>query len=290
MKKVIILSIVFFALSVFAACGQSKPVTLGRMRSAIEDTGEYHIFEHYIPSDQDYPLDRDTVGGFSFYANALDGAISQSTSVMVMEFRDESSANDYAKYLRRNRDSWISIVNGKYLIAAVNQSGAVGSDELYFLDKLIIGEAIQEKPASPSSEGYIAMFCLLGFGALFALIGFFGVRKTRQLRLHCTSRTEGVVVENHRHRTGGKSSSTTYCPEFSFMVDGVAYGGRSAVGTQRPRFAKGQEVTVLYDPYRPDDYYVEEDGLSSAVYFIFLVAGIAVFISAFFMPSLYGNP
>ena len=90
----------------------------------------------------------------------------------------------------------------------------------------------------------------------------------------CTSMTTGVVTGNHRRKSGGSRPSVSYTPEFSYTVKGILYNQCSAIGTSKPRFTEGQEITVFYAPDNPDDYYIAEDGLSNKIFYVCLVIGI----------------
>jgi len=263
-----------------------EPITLESMRSTLETTGEYEIFDYYIPSSHDYPLAEFTTGGFSFFAKPDVGNISSSTSVMVMEFIDEYTANDYADYVAWNTEFWTIFPSGKYIIVASKPDDYIEYSEVFFLDRLLKGEPPKEKKSSQGIGGLIVMFLL---GALCTSIGFFSIKRNKKLKVVCTTVTTGEVTGHHRHRSGGSKPSTSYYPEFSFTANGKLYEKRSMVGTPRPRFDKGQKITVKFDPNNPDDYYIEEDGLSNVVFYLFLVVGIIMLIAAFFLPGLYSS-
>ena len=271
----------------FVACNKNAPITLKSIKNALEDAGEYKISEYYIPSDHDFPLSENTVGGFSFFAETENAAMFTSTSAIVMEFKDEVAADDYVKYIVSNRDFEAIFQNGAFLTIAFSQNGDMSIDEKLFLDNLISEKPLKEKSAT--SDGTVAMIVLLCFGALCSSVGYFGIRKNRRLKLYCTSQTTGTVIKVHRKKSGGSKSSVSYYPEFSYAVKGISYSERSAVGTPKPRFAEGQQITVFYDHRNPEDFYVLEDGLSSAVFYIFFVVGALMLISAMYMPNLYSN-
>ena len=285
MKRKILFGMVLIFTAVFTACGNSGQITLESMKKMLEDTGEYEISEHYIPSDHDYPLAENTAGGFSFYAKTDNGELSSSTSVMVMEFKDRDAADDYTTYLYTNKDFWITTRNGEYLIAAFNQNERVDASEILFLDELLFGNLVKEKPAV--SEGILGMIFLLFFGVIFSAVGFFSIKSNKRLKEVCTSRTKGTVIEIQRRRSGGRKSTTSYYPVYSYTVKEIPYEKSSSIGTPKPRFTIGQKVNVLYNPANPDDFYAEEDGLSNTIFYIFLVIGILIIIAALFIPNLY---
>ena len=261
-----------------------QPITLESMRNTLENTGDYEIFDYYIPASHDYPLAEFTTGGFSFFAKPDVGNISSSTSVMVMEFFDEHLANDYADYVAWNTEFWTIFPSGKYIIVASKPDDYIEYSEVFFLNRLLNGEPPKEKK---SSQGIVGMFFMLGLGIISSSAGFFSIRRNKKLKVICTTVTTGEVTGHYKHRSGGKRPSTSYYPEFSFTANGELYKKRSAVGTPRPRFDKGQKITVKFDPKNPDDYYIEEDGISNTVFYVFFIVGIIVIIGAFFLPGLY---
>ncbi|MDR0443375.1 MAG: DUF3592 domain-containing protein [Treponema sp.] len=287
MVKLIVFVTVLIIVIVFAACSKNSSITLESVRGKLEGAGEYKIFEHYIPSDHDFPLEEKTTGGFSFHVKNDGGSISSSTSVIIMEFLDGAAAQDYAGYVRSNKDSWITIPNGKLLLVAVNQNEGIDSNEMSFLYELITGKPLTKKSAT--SQGTRAMVIFLIFGALCTSISLFGIKRNRRLKVVCTSQTTGIVIEVHRRRSGGSKSSYSYYPEFSYTANGRPYRDCSVFGTPKSRFTEGQKVTVHYDPNKPEDYYVGEDSLSNVGFYIFLAAGALLLFFAPFMLKIYNS-
>ena len=110
-----------------------------------------------------------------------------------------------------------------------------------------------------------------------------------RLRKKCTDQTEGVVSEVeetvYRKKHSGKGHS--YRAVFTYSVFYVEYIRRGHVKFHFPKFSVGQNVTVFYDPFKPQRYYVLEEG-RGLQRFLFpiacgiiwmLMAGVLVFIA-----------
>jgi len=142
MIRIILFIVILIIAIVLIACNNS-PLTLEKMKNNLEKMGEFEIYPYYMPADHDYPLDEITTGGFSFNARTdtnFNTSIAANTSVIVMEFKNKTDADGYVQYLILNKNYWMTIQNGKFLIAVSNRNFGVASYEMTFLNKLITGE------------------------------------------------------------------------------------------------------------------------------------------------------
>jgi len=88
-----------------------------------------------------------------------------------------------------------------------------------------------------------------------------------------TAVTEGTVSRIHSLDKGyhglwnmSKSSKSydAYDPEFTYIANGAEYVKRSEITEYGgKRFYEGQRVTILYDPYDPNQYFVMERRMTS---------------------------
>ncbi|MEV5572382.1 DUF3592 domain-containing protein [Spirillospora sp. NPDC052269] len=112
------------------------------------------------------------------------------------------------------------------------------------------------------------------FGLLFAGAGVYSIRKTRYLRRH-GHRVPGVVDRLKFER--GSQTGGNYYPVLHFhTLDGSFVQTESDVGTNPARSRPGDQVTVVYDPARPDRARPENllgVGTVMGVVFILLGAG-----------------
>lgn len=110
----------------------------------------------------------------------------------------------------------------------------------------------------------IFIFFIL-FGLIVAAMGFLILRKRKTLKQSCTARAVGVVERieydvDLDSRAGRRTRRSVRCfPVYAYHVNGCEYSKRSSFGTGKPRFSAGSEVTVMYNPAAPDEYYVLED-------------------------------
>ena len=267
----------------FASCGNPS---VKNIKKTLEKTGKYEIFDYYIPSDHDWDLDKKTVNGFSFYAKPGVGRISSETSVIVMEFIDATSAREYFDYILSNKEQNAMFLNGKNLMLAITRNEEVYAYERYFLDDLIEGRSIKSPEEKAAREGKIGMYIMLFLGGLCTLICFFSIKRNRHLRMVCRSQAKGTVIKMHRTRSGGSKPKTSYYPEFSYTINGNTYSERSPVGTPRPRFDEGEEITVFYNNDNPEEFYIK--GTSKNPKFSFR-SFFASFFDSLVFSLLYGS-
>ena len=89
-------------------------------------------------------------------------------------------------------------------------------------------------------------------------------RKGPSQYLNLTDRTEGNVSRIYASdiRSDTKSNQTNqdaYVPEFTYSVNDIEYVKRSDITEyDGEKFYEGQNVTILYNPKNPDQYYVLE--------------------------------
>jgi len=129
----------------------------------------------------------------------------------------------------------------------------------------------------PSME-YLWIFL---FGFVFATIGsalWWSDNKKKRL---CTARVTGVVKGfETSHTSGKKGSRTSYHPIYAYTVEGVDYVQRSSVGSKRASFSEGQEIPILYDPAKPERYYVPGKEVGGFA-FVFIGIGVLVLLYPF---------
>jgi len=94
------------------------------------------------------------------------------------------------------------------------------------------------------------IFLVVGVGLLLGCFGAF----TRTKRFLATAREARAEVVRVEERHGGSGQSRSYHPVLRYRTqEGATKEIVSAVGSNPPRYNKGDSVVVLYDPARPDD-------------------------------------
>jgi len=112
---------------------QGGKVTLESMKKAASDAG-YEVKAAYTNPEK-------SVGGFTVVF--VDG--SSDIQIPVIEFKDNASADDYAKMLN-DAGYQVALVNGKFLtMASANGKGVITHPaEKVFLDNLINGKPLEK--------------------------------------------------------------------------------------------------------------------------------------------------
>lgn len=94
-------------------------------------------------------------------------------------------------------------------------------------------------------------FFFVPAGIFFALAAALFVR--RWTFTQRATRAVGTVVSHAAHTSRGRRhTSLRYHPVVRYTVDGTEHQLVSSVGDGAPRYQLGTELTVLYDPARPD--------------------------------------
>ena len=94
------------------------------------------------------------------------------------------------------------------------------------------------------------IFLVVGVGLL---LGCFAA-VTRTKRFLATAREARAEVVGIDERRGGSSQSRSYHPILRYRTqEGATKEIVSSVGSNPPRYQKGDSVAILYDPARPDD-------------------------------------
>lgn len=118
------------------------------------------------------------------------------------------------------------------------------------------------------------IFLVVGLGLLVGSFGAYS-RTKRFLSAAREARAE-VVGMDERH--GGSSQSRAYHPILRYRTqEGVTKEIVSSVGSNPPRYKKGDTVAVLYDPANPDDMRIHSFGS------VWIVPMILAFVGVIFI-------
>jgi hypothetical protein len=94
------------------------------------------------------------------------------------------------------------------------------------------------------------IFLVVGVGLLVGCFGAF----TRTKRFLATAQEARAEVAGIEERHGGNSQSRSYHPVLRYRTqEGATKEIVSSVGSNPPRYKKGDSVVILYDPAKPDD-------------------------------------
>ena len=120
------------------------------------------------------------------------------------------------------------------------------------------------------------MRIMMLFGMFFGIIGVILLIKEILKRKKCTVSTKGVVVDISRevsNDSDGNRSITLY-PIFEYNVSGEKYVQKSKNGSNFCKYHIGQEVEILYNPDKPENYYVKNSFGSIIIGVGFIILGI----------------
>jgi hypothetical protein len=124
------------------------------------------------------------------------------------------------------------------------------------------------------------IFLVVGVGLLAGCFGAYN----RTKRFLATAREARAEVVGIDERHGGSSQSRAYHPVLRYRTqEGVTKEIVSSVGSNPPRYKKGDSVAILYDPARPDDMRIHSFGtvwlvplILAGVGGIFIIVGIVL--------------
>jgi len=141
------------------------------------------------------------------------------------------------------------------------------------------------------------------WGLSLAVLGFFLLyrHKGPGKYLNLTARTEGKVSRIYTLDISSdigrnQTSRDAYDPEFTYSVNDIEYVKRSDITEyNEEKFYEGQNVTILYNPKNPDQYYVVEQHRPSIVPMIvgvywrpvgvcFIILGVIIITMAILNP------
>ena len=119
-------------------------------------------------------------------------------------------------------------------------------------------------------------------------VGFFIHKKHAELKKVCTMQTTGKVTGMKREESVStetdsdghtrKTTSVYYYPIFQYVVNGKSIEKKSTVGTGKPQFTEGQDINVMFNSDKPEQFYVVEDKQSGSFGIAFMIFSAVVII------------
>lgn len=130
------------------------------------------------------------------------------------------------------------------------------------------------------------IFLVVGLGLL---VGSFGAY-TRTKRFLATAREARAEVVGMDERHGGSGQSRSYHPILRYRTqEGVTKELVSPVGSNPPRYKKGDSVAVLYDPAKPDDMRIHSFGSVWIVPLILAFVGVIFIVVGSVLTFVMGH-
>ena len=137
-------------------------------------------------------------------------------------------------------------------------------------------------------------------GVIFIKMGINGNVEYSKLKKVCTEEMQAVVTDFHI--TGEvywdpdediprKRDNRRYFPIFEYTVNNETYRQQSPVGKDVKQVDVGGSITIMYNPAKPDDYYVPtgayatQNGTAVMSFGIFMIAFLGVMLIVAFIKN-----
>ena len=125
-------------------------------------------------------------------------------------------------------------------------------------------------------------------GFVIMALGFWMRSRYIKLAESCTAQTTGTVTDFSVEKStsveededGYKSTHTSvaYYPIFEYSAGGRSVTKKGSTGSVKPKFKKGQSVTVRYNPNNVEQFVVAEDKGAANFGVYFMIFGALVIV------------
>lgn len=129
---------------------------------------------------------------------------------------------------------------------------------------------------------------LCGLGLIFLLI-FIGIlSSTKKKRQRCTSKALGTIKDLVK-RSATTPRYGNYHPVIEYQLpSGEIMTVESNFGSSPPKYSIGQEVYILYDPNKPDYFYIADDNTAKILVTVFGSIGIGMISVGILVTAIVG--
>lgn len=116
-------------------------------------------------------------------------------------------------------------------------------------------------------------------GIMFESFSIYIRKSAAGRKKRCVKKTCGVVTDVIRKEySGWNDVQTAFCPVFSYKVGDRKITQKSHYGNVGPEFYAGQDVTVYYNPGKPEEYYISAEKIPT-IHEVFTVISIDLLAS-----------
>lgn len=123
---------------------------------------------------------------------------------------------------------------------------------------------------------------LLVIGLVFIVLGFVVSRFTKAKKSRCTQVVSGTVADVRRQRSADNEGRFNYHPIYEYTVNGQVFRREGSVYSQnRKKYQVGQAAQIMYNPEKPQEFYVAGAKKQVGFGFMLVVVGVVFCISAF---------
>ena len=131
--------------------------------------------------------------------------------------------------------------------------------------------------------GYVFFGVFLLLGVIFTPIGIGVSKGTKKRIMRCTAKTNAkiikIVTENIIHDYGNPAIYS-YFPVIEYSVENESFQRMYNIGFKKDKYKIGEEIEIMYNPEKPEDFYFVGDNSGSKVGKVFSIIGpILLFLS-----------
>ena len=129
-------------------------------------------------------------------------------------------------------------------------------------------------------------------GLIFVGVGVFLIVRGNTLEKNCTASTEATVYDYRESfdTDSDGASSTYYYAKIKYSVDGKTYDKENGTGLTYKKYNEGSKVTVMYNPKKPDEFYIKGESLSNGIIaYIMIGLGALVVVGGLFAKTPTGG-
>lgn len=120
---------------------------------------------------------------------------------------------------------------------------------------------------------FSGIWCFVGIVFLIVSKIISSVQKRKE-RV-CTSKAIGTVIDTVRSSSNGNGHYGAWYPIIQYITArGENIVKRSLTGANPPKYKRGENVYIHYNPNRAEEFYIDGDGAADILKKVFLIVGI----------------
>ena len=118
---------------------------------------------------------------------------------------------------------------------------------------------------------------LLLLGVIFIPIGIGVSKGTKKRIMRCTAKTNAKIIKIVRENISVDLSNTaaySYFPVIEYSVENENFQRMYNTGFKKDKYKVGEEIEIMYNPEKPEDFYFVGDNFGSKVGKVFSIVGV----------------
>lgn len=135
-----------------------------------------------------------------------------------------------------------------------------------------------------SDNFYYILISMFGLVCLiFLTIGTGMLSTESKKKKNYTQETTAKIKELKKKQVGkpGTPGSVRYYPVFEYRANGQFIRVESKVGSDKPKYKEGDEITIFYDPNSKKDFYIPGTKSANVIGSVFTGIGVILAVAAF---------